>query len=78
LLEHPELIELPEEPLSSGRVLVAESEMCFSPGDDSRLNNLYQVADRRLYSAKHADCNRIVDDDGAPTELNNASAPKGL
>lgn len=48
------------------------------PGDASRPNELYQVADRRLYGAKHAGRNRIVDQDDAPTEPDIASVPKGL
>lgn len=50
----------------------------FWPEDASRPNDLYQVADRRLYSAKHAGRNRIVDRDDSPTEPDTASAPKGL
>ncbi len=48
----------------------------FWPGDASRPNDLYRVADRRLYSAKHAGRNRTVDRDDAFTEPDTAS--KGL
>lgn len=72
-------IESHKVPYGSNEIRVTASfGVGFWPDDAARLNDLYQVADRRLYRAKDSGRNRIVDNDDATNQSDTASTPKGL